>query len=629
MSTETEQQATEEVVVESFPPVDTTSPQLTIRAIVTGMILGAILSLTNVYAGLKIGWGFNMSIAAMLISFGFYTALQRAGVRKWGMLENNINQTAASSAASISSAGLVAPIPALAVITGEELAYPVLVVWTLAVSLVGVVVAIGIRKQMLLRDQLPFPGGIASAETIKQMYASGKEALARVKALGTAALAAAALKVTTHLTGLHAMGLPLSLKAGGALAATGQRYTFANLGFSFDPSVLMIGTGMIIGMRAGVSMLLGVIIAWGWAAPMALDNGWVVMSDEALAASDKLWFGTINKWMLWPGVAMMVTAALTSFAFSWRSVLAAIRGSKSAADVGEGPYRAADGPERESHEVPRAVHLAGLVLAGAAATVGQIVFFDIAWWVAILAVLLTFFLAVVAARVSGETGITPVGPMGKVTQLIFGAIEPTNVAGNLMAANVTGGSASQCADLLHDMKAGLLIGASPKKQALAQTFGVMAGALAGCAGYMALLPDPTILGTPEGIERWPAPAMQAWKGVAELFREGIEALPEMALEGMYIGGGIGVVLAVLEKVLPRQIRVWVPSPAAIGIAIVVPAYYAISMFLGGLIGKVAQKLSPKWAKRFVIVIGAGLIVGESLTGVVLAIYETIAGIAGG
>ncbi|MCA9607167.1 MAG: OPT/YSL family transporter [Myxococcales bacterium] len=593
----------------SYPPVNTSAPQLTLRAVLTGMILGGILSLTNIYAGLKIGWGFNMSVTAMLVSFGLYRVAEQAGVRRWGMLENNINQTGASAAASISSAGLVAPIPALTILTGQELSYPLLVAWTFTVSLVGVMVAIGLRRQMLLQDKLPFPYGVASAETIKQMYAEGREAMKRVLALAGGAAMGAAMKLASFLGEWHAVGLPFSFRAG---AASGVgRFTFANLGFSLDPSFLMIGAGMIIGLRAGASMLLGVIVAWGWLAPMAVDSGWVVI-PAAMHEPDKLWFGPINQWMLWPGVAMMVTSALTSFAFSWRSVLAAIRGTRGGASA-EGP---------DPHDVPRRVLIAGLVVAGVAAVLGQILFFGVTWWIAILAVLLTFFLAIVAGRVSGETGITPVGPMGKVTQLTFGVLSPENVAGNLMAANVTGGAGSQCGDMLHDLKTGLTIGASPRHQALAQVFGVLAGALAGCAGYLVLIPDPAgMLLTDE----WPAPAVAAWKGVAELFRDGIEGLPPHAIEAMLIGGGLGVVLAILEKVLPKKIRTWVPSPAAVGIAIVVPAYYAISMFLGGVIGAVLHRVKPEWAKRYVIIIGAGLIAGESVVGVGIAIYRTLAG----
>ncbi len=591
------------------PASEPGAPQLTVRAVLTGMLLGGVLSLCNIYSGLKIGWGFNMSITAMLLSFGCYKGLARFGARPWGMLENNINQTAASAAANISSAGLVAPIPALAILTGRQLGWSVLALWTFAVSLVGVVVAVGLRRQMLLVDRLTFPGGVASAETIRQIYAKGSEAMARVKMLLAGASAGMATKAIASWAKLHPWAPPLSLPAATAGKAGVARYTFANLGLALDPSVLMLGVGAIIGIRAGLSLLLGALLTWTWLAPLALDMGWA--HPPPGAPPERMWFGTINKWMLWPGVAMMVVAALTSFAFSWRSVLAALRG-------GTRPL----GGDPATDEVPRSIFLGGLLLAGLLASVAQVLFFDIAPWVAVLGVLLTFVLAVVAGRVSGETGITPVGPMGKVTQLVFGVISPGDVAGNLMAANVTGGAASQTADLLHDMKTGLLIGASPRLQTYGQLFGVLAGALVGTAGYLALVPDP------QGMllsDEWPAPAVAAWKAVAELFGEGLDAMPAMAPQAILFASVAGFGLAVAEKALPERWRPWVPSPASVGLAMVVPALYSISMFLGALLGWALSRRLPGWTARFLIVLASGLIAGESLVGVAIAIYRTVTG----
>ena len=591
-----------------FPPVDTTSPQLTVRAIVTGMVLGALLSFVNIYTGLKIGWGFNMSITAMLLSFGFYKVLERSGGRPWGMLENNISQTAASAGANISSAGLVAPIPALTMITGATFAWHVLATWTFAVAFVGVVVAVGLRRQMLIVDKLPFPSGVASAETIKQMYAEGKEAMARVKALLLGGLFGGVAKMVIHLVdAVKNWSLPGSVAAGSTTAGT-SAYTLGNLGFALDPSPLMIAIGSIIGIRAGASMMIGAVVAWGFIAPMALDAGWAEPGALEAGAS---WFSSINKWMLWPGVALMVTASLTSFAFSWRSMVAAFRGAVSAAGNDDG---AAPG------DVPRRWFVVGLVAALILASVTQVAFFGIPLWVAVLAVLLTFILAIVAGRVSGETGITPVGPMGKVTQLTFGIISPGDAASNLMAANVTGGAASQTADLLHDMKAGLLLGASARLQAVAQFFGVMAGALGGCAVYLFIIPDPVnqLL-----TDEWPAPAVQAWKGVAELFMVGIEAMPAMAAWAMACAGLVGVVFACMEKVLPKHVAKWVPSPAALGIAFVIPASYSISMFLGGLLSVLGMRFAKTWTKRFLIVIASGVVAGEGLIGVGIAIYAAL------
>ena len=597
---------------EHYPALDLSVPQFTVRAILTGMVLGGGLSLCNIYAGLKIGWGFNMSIVAALLSYGFWATSSRLfGTRHWNMLENNVNQTAASSAASISSAGLVAPIPALTMLTGRELTYPVLAVWCASVSIIGVLVAVGLRRQMLLVDKLPFPMGVATAETLKEMYAKGAEAIARVRMLLGAAFLAAALKLAVFIYAIPKFTLPgtLTVLPSGALAKAGiTGISLKNLTFAFDPSLLMVGTGGIIGMRASASVFLGGVFAWAVLGPMALEAGYAVPGKPEPSA---MWFGPMVKWMLWPGVAMMVTASLTSFAFSWRSVVAAVRGAGRAAGDPE-----ADAPE--THDVPKRLFLGALVVALILSVICQTFFFDISAGIAALGVLLTFLLAIVAARVAGETGITPVGPMGKVTQLTFGVLDPGNATANLMAANVTGGAASQAGDLLHDMKAGLLVGGSPRFLAFAQFFGVLAGSLVGSAAYLILVPDPAgMLLT----EEWAAPAVAQWKAVAELFMKGIDAMPAGAVDAMIVAGTLGAVIAIFEKTLPKGLVKWLPSPTGVGLALVIPAYYGLSMFLGALAAWGAERVSKSWATRFVIVLSAGLIAGESLTGIGLAIYQ--------
>jgi uncharacterized oligopeptide transporter (OPT) family protein len=193
-----------------------------------------------------------------------------------------------------------------------------------------------------------------------------------------------------------------------------------------------------------------------------------------------------------------------------------------------------------------------------------------------------------------------------------------------MSANVTGGAASQCADLMHDLRAGRMIGARPGYQFVAQLCGAFAGALAGSAGYLLLVPDPAkqLL-----TDEWPAPAVASWKAVAELFMQGLAALPASAVQAMIIGGLAGIVLAVLEKALPAKMRPWVPSPASIGLAFVIPAYNAISMFIGAMCGATLQRLVPDWTARFLIVLASGMIAGESLTGVGLAIEKIVSDLA--
>src|SRR5690606_17192321 len=163
---------------------------------------------------------------------------------------------------------------------------------------------------------------------------------------------------------------------------------------------------------------------------------------------------------------------------------------------------------------------------------------------AVLAVLLSYVLAIVAARVTGETGITPIGAMGQITQFAYGLVSPGNLTANLMTANITGGAAGQCADLMQDRKTGLMTRARLRFQGLrtvlmiaaelrfegtARTLGVAIGGLVGVAVYLALLPAPAaMLMTAD----WPAPAVATWKAVAEVITQGLASLPPGALPAM-------------------------------------------------------------------------------------------------
>lgn len=572
-------------------------PELTVRAVATGMLLGALLTPCNVYSGLKIGWSFNMSIAAGLLGFGLWRVGARlTGARRWDLHENNISQTAASSSASIISGGLVAPIPALALLTGQTLAWPLLALWVFAVSVLGVVVAAGLRNQMLLRENLPFPAGVATAETIREIHSHGVEAASRLRTLLTSAAVAGGIKLLNAAVSLPRLG-PAFILPGFGAAKSG---TAANLGFLIDPSLLMVGFGVIVGLRVGISLLLGAVMAWAVLGPAVVAAGWVPPGPDDPRAS---WFAVLVEWLLWPGVTLMVVSALTAFAISLLR-MARRRRAKATGD-GEPPV------------LSRRAFGFALVVTLLLACAAQVGLFGIGLVEAVLAVLLSYVLAIVAARVSGETGITPIGAMGKITQLAFGAISPGNVTANLMSANVTGGAAGQCADLLHDLRTGEIIGATPRFQVVAQVFGVLTGSLVGSLVYLVLIPDPRgMLITPE----WPAPAVAVWKAVAEVLAQGIDTIPEGAVPAMVVAAALGFALALAEKLLPERLARFVPSAPAIGLAFVIPAWNSISMFLGGLIGAVAGIVAPEWSSRRLVALAAGLVAGESLVGVMLSIY---------
>lgn len=579
-------------------PIDFYARQLTIRAALTGMVLGATLCICNVYLGLKIGWGINVSITGILIAFAAWQAISLAsGGRVTGMtkLENNINQTACSAAGSVSSAGLVSAIPALTMLEGFTFSWLMLSTWIFVVCLVGISVAAGLRRELIVNDKLPFPTGIACAETLREIYNKGSEAVVRVGMLAGAAAIAGTVKIFEILGFFKRTDLGAQIHGSPAAA----------YGFSFEPTLLMYGVGGLIGLRATTSLIVGSILAYAVIGPRLVDEG--------LASPQ---WSSLLEWLLWPGVTLMVVSSLVSFSFSLPRI---VRGMKNRSNGSAGA------PAIDEGDVSRRWFIVGLGIALVCAVALQVAYFGIVWWAAVAAVLLSFLLAIVAARVSGETNVTPVGAMGKVTQLMFAVMMPKDAAANLMSASVTAGAASQAADLMHDFRCGQILGAVARKQVVAQIFGVFAGSMVGSAAYLVLIPDPkAMLLTAE----WPAPAVATWKAVAEVFRDGIENLPRGVTAAMLIAGVVGVILPILERTLPGKAKAYVPSAASMGLGFVITPAVSMAMFIGAVIAFGLEKVFKTWTSRFLITICAGIVAGESLTGAGHAVLKVVQGMSG-
>jgi uncharacterized oligopeptide transporter (OPT) family protein len=236
-------------------------------------------------------------------------------------------------------------------------------------------------------------------------------------------------------------------------------------------------------------------------------------------------------------------------------------------------------------------------------------------WESVVAVALSFWLALVACRVTGETDTTPVGAMGKVTQLIFGALHPGNVNVNLMSANITAGAATSAADLLTDLKSGYLLGANPRQQFLAQFSGIFVGTLVSVLTFAVLVPDAQVLGT----DQFPAPAAQTWSAVAIALGEGLSSLEPVKLWLIFAGAVVGVVLTLAPVLLPKH-QEYLPSAAAFGLAWVFHWYYALMFFLGALIAFLLARRKPRLAEEFTLPVASGVVAGGSLTGVVLVFW---------
>jgi len=242
--------------------------------------------------------------------------------------------------------------------------------------------------------------------------------------------------------------------------------------------------------------------------------------------------------------------------------------------------------------------------------------FGVPVWITVVAVLLSFALALVACRVTGETDTTPVGAMGQITQLTFGAIHPGSANVTLMTACVTAGAADSSSDLLIDLKSGYLLGANPRRQFIAQFSGIFMGTLVSVLGFQLMVPDATALGT----DRFPAPSAQTWRAVAVALSDGLAALGPVKTWSMVIGGLVGVALPLLERLLPKY-RKFIPSASGVGLAWTFPFYNSVLFFLGALAALLLERKWPKWAETYTIPVASGIIAGGALMGAALVFAD--------
>jgi OPT family oligopeptide transporter len=580
--------------------------QLTWRAVLMGSLLGGLLSLTNLYIGLKAGWGFGVAITACILSYAIWTGLHRAGLARTPMtiLENNCMQSTASSAGYSTGGTLVSAFAAWMLITGAVMPLGDMLAWVFLLSVLGVTMAIPMKRQMINVEQLRFPSGIAAAQTLRALHAVGDSGLRSARALGWAGLAALVTKFWAEGLALISAALaPLMISTWIATfnqRVLGPAWMGRTVMLSWEP--MFIAAGAITGLRVSWSMLLGSVTAWMVFVPWLERRGLVHGGG----------YGALVQWTLWGGVACMVTASLLAFALQWRTALRALT---DVAAMVRGGGRGGHDPVA-AIEPPAAWFVAGQLLAfGGLAWLGHRAF-GMPYWQTALAVALSFALALVACRVTGETDTTPVGAMGKITQLAFGALSPGNVHVNLMSANITAAAAASSADLLVDLKSGYLLGANPRKQFLAQFAGIFVGTLVSVLAFRLIVPDAGALGT----DQFPAPAAQTWRAVAVALSHGIGDLGPVKIWSIVVGGAVGVILTLLPRVVPSRQHL-VPSAAGLGLAWTFHWYYGVLFFTGALLAWWLERRRPAWAAEYIFPVASGWIAGESLMGVALVMAE--------
>lgn len=621
------------------------TPQLTIRAVLMGSFLGFFLAFTNLYIGLKTGWHLGVAITACILSYTVWQGILKVGWAKTQMtiLENNCMQSTASAAGYSTGGTFVSAIAALLMISatednpqGEHLPIWVLVAWTVFLAILGVVLAIPMKRNMINQEKLKFPSGLAAASTLQGLYADGTEATKKATALLWSGLAGAMVPIlidahflvdkakSTGEAIYYKTIFPGKSKIFDFLPGRGTKEVEgvvqdakpSDWTIVMDHNPVMIAAGALVGLRVAIWMTLSALALAYWVGPMAQLNMAPNVDGELFAAVSspgKAW----KEIGLWLGAPIMVASGLLSFAFQWKTIGRAFSGlgKKSEEDAGD---------QTANVEVPGSWFLWGMLLSGAGVVWVAGEEFHVPYHLGALAVLLTFVLALVACRATGESDITPTGAMGKIMQLTYGVLLPSNsptfATSNLMTAGITSGAASSSADLLNDLKSGYLLGANPRRQFIAQFCGIFSGTIATVVGFKMLVPDATKLtgGLEGGTPDFPAPAAVAWKAVADVFADGIENMHTMHRSAIFVGLGIGAFMVLAEKFSSKDMKKWLPSATGVGLGFILPFQYPLSMLLGAVGAYLWTKSNKKSSDDYLVPVASGIIAGVSIMGVVAA-----------
>jgi len=589
--------------------------ELTVRGIILGCLITVVFTAANVYLGLKIGLTFASSIPAAVISMAVLRALGGGSI-----LENNMVQTQASAAGTLSC--VFAAFPAL-VMVGWWQNFPFLETagLTLAGGMTGVIFTVPLRRALVTNSDLPYPEGVAAAEILKSASAEGTAG--GVQALMSGGIIAA---IVTLLT------------AGCRILADGATATFSVGAAIFRPStgfsLALLGAGYLVGIGGGLSMLLGVFIAWGVSVPW-LSAITPHAGVDAGTFAQGLWLHQTR----FLGAGTIAVAAIWTLILLLSPVIRGVREMFSATARGSGD-------ETDRDMTPRSLAILGVAMA--AMFVGLFCHF---LWPAthghgIAAVVVAgtlfclvfgFLIAAACGYMAGIVGSTssPISGIGIVTMVIVSLTLLAMDSAGLLPASMTAdhyhgaiafslfvlsamvASAAISNDNLQDLKTGQIVGASPRLQEIALLIGCVAGSLVippvfnllyNAYGFVGALPragmDPTLaLAAPQ-------PALMA------TIAQGI-FLHQLNWTMIYIGAALGVVLIVADTLLRK--RGLAAPPLAVGMGIYLPPSVSVTLAIGAIIGwLIARRARPDGHNDIGTMLASGMIVGESLMGVAIA-----------
>ena len=616
-----------------LPTIDDARTELTWRALILGVLITLVFTAANAYFGLKAGLTFATSIPAAVISMALLRNF--AGVT---VQENNIVQTVASAAGTLSSVIFV--LPGLVMI-GWWTGFPYWVSFTICAlgGVLGVMYSIPLRRALVTNSDLPYPEGLACAEVLKVGDGAANQNGLRAIVVGSVV---SALFVIVIATQLFASDVVQYFRFGNRTSVDGSVSGGAT-GYDFNLSFALLAVGHLVGLAVGIAFLVGAAIAWAGAVPYlsALHPEAGTAAEVARSVwSHKVRFmgaGTIGVASIWTLLKLVgpVVAGL-------RSAFAASRARK-AGQGGSLPRIERDIPIGMVGIitlvclVPIAVLLAQF---SAASGLGSQMAILVAGGIVYIA-LMSFFVAAVCGYMAGLIGSSnsPLSGVGilvvigaalllvfAVKPLLPASAAPALVAYALFVTSVVFCAATIANNNLQDLKTGQLVDATPWRQQLALIVGVVAGA-AIIPPVLDLLNHAYGFAGAPGVN--PEHALAAPQ--AALISALAQGVIQANLDWSLIGTGIliGVVIIVIDEILKRTTRAQLP-PLAVGLGIYLPSAVTLMVVVGAVVGwlfdrRAQRTANPAATRQLGVLLASGLLVGESLIGVLLAALVVFSG----